>query len=56
MRPRTPTATPGSGFEGTTTLNRSDYGVTFNAALETGGVLVSEKIVLELEISAVKTS
>ena len=44
------------GFEGTTTLNRSDYGVTFNAALETGGVLVSEKITLEFEISAVKTS
>lgn len=44
------------GFEGTTSLNRSDYGVTFNAALETGGVLVSEKITLEFEISAVKTS
>ena len=42
------------GFEGTTTLQRSDYGVTFNAALETGGVLVSEKIVLEFEISAIK--
>ncbi len=43
------------GFEGTTTINRSDYGVTFNAALETGGVLVSEKITLEFEISAIKT-
>ena len=42
------------GFEGTTTLQRSDYGVTFNAALETGGVLVSEKIVLEFEISAIR--
>ena len=42
------------GFEGSTTINRSDYGVTFNAALETGGVLVSEKIVLEFEISAIK--
>ncbi len=42
------------GFEGRTTLNRSDFGVTFNAALETGGVLVSEKITVELEISAVK--
>ena len=31
------------GFEGTTTLQRSDYGVTFNAALETGGVLVSRE-------------
>ncbi|MCU1691044.1 MAG: hypothetical protein JWM64_135 [Frankiales bacterium] len=43
------------GFEGSTTINRSDFGVTFNAALETGGVLVSEKITLELEVSAVKT-
>lgn len=42
------------GFEGGTTINRSDYGVTFNAALETGGVIVSEKINLEFEISAIK--
>jgi polyisoprenoid-binding protein YceI len=42
------------GFEGRTTINRSDFGVTFNAALETGGVLVSEKIQLEFEISAVQ--
>lgn len=42
------------GFEGSLPINRSDYGVTFNAALETGGVLVSEKITLEFEISAVK--
>ncbi len=42
------------GFEGRTTINRSDYGVAFNAALETGGVLVSEKIALEFEISAVQ--
>lgn len=42
------------GFEGSLVISRSDYGVTFNAALETGGVLVSEKITLEFEISAVK--
>ena len=42
------------GFDGKAALNRSDYGVTFNAALETGGVLVSEKIQLEFEISAIK--
>jgi polyisoprenoid-binding protein YceI len=42
------------GFEGRTAINRSDFGVTFNAALETGGVLVSEKINIELEISAIK--
>ncbi len=43
-----------AGFEGRTTINRSDYGVTWNAPLETGGVLVSDKIVLEFDISAVK--
>ncbi len=38
------------------TINRKDYGVTWNAPLETGGVLVSDKITLELEISAVKNA
>jgi polyisoprenoid-binding protein YceI len=42
------------GFEGSTTINRKDFGVTWNAVLETGGVLVGEKIVLEFEISAIK--
>ncbi|MBE7188067.1 YceI family protein [Jatrophihabitans endophyticus] len=44
------------GFEGITEIVRSDYGVSFNATLETGGVLVSDKITLELEISAVKNA
>jgi polyisoprenoid-binding protein YceI len=44
------------GFEGGTTLKRSDYGIEFNAALETGGVLVSDKINLEFEISAIKNA
>ena len=43
-----------AGFEGSVTINRKDYGVTWNAALETGGVLVSDKIALEFEISAIK--
>jgi polyisoprenoid-binding protein YceI len=42
------------GFEGKTTINRSDWGVSFNAALEAGGVLVSEKVTLEFEISAIR--
>jgi polyisoprenoid-binding protein YceI len=42
------------GFEGGVTINRKDWGVSWNAALETGGVLVSEKIALEFEISAIK--
>jgi polyisoprenoid-binding protein YceI len=43
-----------AGFEGATTINRKDWGITFNAALETGGVLVSDKIGLEFDISAIK--
>ena len=44
------------GFEGQTTINRKDWGVNWNAALETDGVLVSEKVTLEFEISAIRTS
>ena len=43
------------GFEGTTTVNRKDWGVSWNAALEAGGVLVSEKVTLEFEVSAIRT-
>ncbi|MGB8650366.1 MAG: YceI family protein [Mycobacteriales bacterium] len=43
-----------AGFEGRATLNRKDWGITYNAALETGGVLISEKINLEFDVSAVK--
>ena len=39
------------GFEGAVTINRKDYGITWNAALETGGVLVSDKVTLEFELS-----
>ena len=42
------------GFEGAVTINRKDYGITWNAALETGGVLVSDKVTLEFEVSAVR--
>ena len=42
------------GFEGTVVVNRKDWNLVWNAALETGGVLVSEKVTLELEISAIK--
>ncbi|MEU6969451.1 YceI family protein [Kitasatospora aureofaciens] len=42
------------GLEGSVTINRRDFGVTWNAALEGGGVLVGEKVVLEFDISAVR--
>ena len=44
------------GFEGSTTINRKDWGLTWNAALETGGVLVSDKIKLEFDISAIRNA
>jgi len=44
------------GFAGSVAINRKDYGVTWNAALETGGFLVSDKVVLEFEVSAIKTA
>ncbi len=44
------------GFEGSVVINRKDWGVNWNAALEAGGVLVSEKITLEFEISAIKAA
>jgi polyisoprenoid-binding protein YceI len=42
------------GFEGELVINRKDFGVTWNVALEAGGVLVSDKVTLEFEISAIK--
>ena len=44
------------GFEGSVVINRKDFGVSYNAALETGGVLISDKVTLEFEVSAVKTA
>lgn len=43
-----------AGFEGSRRLNRRDFGLVWNTPLDSGGVLVSEKITLEFEISAVK--
>ncbi|MFE9928457.1 YceI family protein [Streptomyces sp. NPDC005533] len=42
------------GLEGSVTISRKEYGVTWNAALEGGGVLVGDKVVLEFDISAIK--
>ena len=37
-----------------TEINREDFGMTWNAALETGGVLVSQKVTIEIEAQAVR--
>ncbi len=44
------------GFEGDATISRKAWGLTWNAALETGGVLVSDKIKLDFDISAIKAA
>ncbi len=43
-----------AGFSASTSINRSDWGLTWNAALEGGGVLVSDKIQITLEIELLK--
>ncbi|MGH3439512.1 MAG: YceI family protein [Sciscionella sp.] len=42
------------GFEAIAKVNRKDWGITWNAPLEAGGVLVSDKITLNIDISAIK--
>lgn len=42
------------GFEARAELSRKDWDLTWNVALETGGFLVSDKVLLEIDISAVK--
>ena len=42
------------GFEGSTKISRKDFGLVWNAALETGGVLVGDDIKLNLDVEATK--
>jgi polyisoprenoid-binding protein YceI len=41
------------GFSATTEIDREDFGMTWNVALEAGGMLVSKKIKIDLEVQAV---
>jgi polyisoprenoid-binding protein YceI len=43
-----------AGFETTITLNRKDFGLTWNAALETGGFLVGDEVRIDLSIQAIE--
>jgi polyisoprenoid-binding protein YceI len=43
-----------AGFSAEAEINRKDFGLEYNAVLETGGVLIGEKVKLELDIQAVK--
>ncbi len=41
------------GFEATAKINRKDFGLTWNQALETGGVMIGEIVEIDLQIEAV---
>ncbi|HEY8295366.1 MAG TPA: YceI family protein [Micrococcaceae bacterium] len=43
-----------AGFSGQTVISRKDFGLTWNAALEAGGVLVGDKVTISLEVAFVK--
>jgi polyisoprenoid-binding protein YceI len=44
------------GFSASAEIDREDFGLTWNQALETGGVLVGKKVTIEIEVEAVKQS
>lgn len=50
---KSPFGTTVAGFNGKTKINREDFGLTWNMALETGGWLVAKDITIELDLEAV---
>ena len=51
---KSPWGTTSAGFSATTKINREDWGLTYNAVLETGGVLVGKDVKIELDIELAK--
>lgn len=51
---KSPWGTLSAGFSASTKINRKDWGLTWNVALETGGVLVGEEVTIDIEIEIVK--
>ncbi len=45
-----------AGFSATTEIDRKDFGITFNKVLDNGGLMLGEKVQIEIEIEAVKKS
>ncbi|MCB9451158.1 MAG: polyisoprenoid-binding protein [Anaerolineaceae bacterium] len=45
-----------AGFTGSVTINREDFGLTWNMALETGGWLVSKDIKISLDLEAIRVT
>lgn len=55
-RSKDPWGNERAGFEAKASLDRKDFGLTWNQALELGGVLVGERVELELEVEVVKAA
>jgi polyisoprenoid-binding protein YceI len=53
---KSPFGSTSAGFSGTTTINRKDWGLNWNVALEAGGFLVSDQINIEIELELVKVA
>ena len=53
---KSPWGTTSYGFNGHTVINRKDWDLTWNAALETGGVLVGDEITIDIELELVKVA
>lgn len=51
---KSPWGTTSAGFSASTTINRKDWGLEWNQALETGGVLVGDKVKIDIELELVK--
>lgn len=49
-----PWGNPSAGFEARTKINRKDWNLTWNQALEAGGVLVGDEIKVEIELELLK--
>jgi len=53
---KSPWGTVSAGFSASGSLNRKEWGLNWNQALETGGVLVGDKINIEIELELVKVA
>lgn len=51
---KAPWGTTSAGFSAKTSINREDFGLVWNAALETGGVLVGDKVTITIDLEIVK--
>jgi polyisoprenoid-binding protein YceI len=51
---KSPWGTTSAGFTANAKINRKDFGLTWNQALETGGVLVGDDIKITIELEVVK--